>query len=260
MASQMNSPVLPRWRRAPLLGLVSLFGAVWGGLLGVLFATPAQAQDVPPPSPVEADIQRYWGERREVGVVQKRLFPKAGRHELSVVIGVLPSDPFLTYLGFDARYAYYFNEEFGIEGRFSYDLNFDGDLRKFLKENDSNVNAQLLDRQKFRFAANFLWVPLHGKLAVRSVRLAHFDGYLLAGFGGVMTETDPPDNQSGIRPEGSVGAGVKLYFAKNQALRIEYQHHFYPRLQRNDGTGGGVNTPAEIMLGYSYFFGAGRAN
>src|SRR5688572_20272427 len=105
MATQTNmlrsaARTLRRWSRRALW-LAPLVGAAWGAL----GAERAQAQDVPPPSPVEADIQRYWGERREVGVVQKRLFPKAGRHELSATVGVLPSDPFLTYLGFGARYA-----------------------------------------------------------------------------------------------------------------------------------------------------------
>lgn len=206
---------------------------------------------------VESDLQLYWGGKRDVSVVQKRLFTKDGRSEFSLFTGVIPNDPFLTYVPVGARYNYYFLESIAVEVAGSYvgpGLQVESDLRSFLK-NQRNIraNVDLLDIQQWRAGASVVWSPFYGKLALLQRKLSHFDINLAAGFGVLGTESPPEDGVgnpvSEVKPEGIIGAGFRFFLTNNFTLRVDYRQFIFQKVN------GGVATPSEITLGVSFFTG-----
>ncbi|MEO1273588.1 MAG: outer membrane beta-barrel domain-containing protein [Myxococcota bacterium] len=209
---------------------------------------------------VVSDLERnrYWGGRRDVSVVQKRLFTKDGRLEVTAYSGVVPNDPFLTYLPVGARIGYYFVESIGVEvsGSFSGgSLQLDSGLADDLRnDEDINANVTLLDRQQYRVNAAVSWSPFYGKFALLDSRLSNFDIYLVGGLGLVVTESPDVNADTGReetevdpKPEGVLGIGMRFFVNEYLSLRLDYRQGIFEKV------GGGVSTPSEISLGVSFF-------
>ncbi len=206
---------------------------------------------------VEKDLDLYWGGKRDVSVVQKRLFAKDGRMEFSLFAGVIPNDPFLTYLPVGGRFNYYFLESIGLEIAASYvgsGLQFESELTTFLK-NQRNIraNVDLLDIQQFRAGAGVVWSPFYGKLALLQRKLSHFDINLMAGFGALQVESPPVNGigepESKFEIEGTLGAGFRFFLTDTVTLRVDYRQFIFQKVN------GGVATPSELTLGVSFFTG-----
>ena len=204
---------------------------------------------------VDADLELYWGGRRDVAVVQKRLFTKDGRAEVSLFSGIIPNDPFLTYIPVGGRFNYYFVESIALEvaGAFVGDaLQVDSELTEFLKNNKSiDANVDLLDIQIWRAGASVVWSPFYGKLALLQRKLSHFDINVAAGFGVVQTDS-PNEDRTGVeskyKAEGIVGGGLKVFLTPDFSLRVDFRQFIFQKI------GGGVSTPSEVTLGVSFFF------
>src|SRR5882724_4686107 len=61
---------------------------------------------------VENIKQKYWarGDESELGVVQNRLYSKAGKFELALFGGLLSTDPFLNVTALGGSLGYHFSE------------------------------------------------------------------------------------------------------------------------------------------------------
>jgi outer membrane beta-barrel protein len=226
-------------------------------------AEPSAASPTPAPAAsseeggsgtVEGDLDLYWGAKRDVSVVQKRLFTKDGRVEFTVFGGVIPNDPFLTYIPVGGRFNYYFLESISLEVAGSWTgLQSDSELASFLK-NERNINAQvdLLDIQQWRANAGVVWSPFYGKLALLQRKLGHFDFSLMGGFGALGVQSPKADRtgfEDNIKPEGVLGAGLRFFLDERFSLRIDFRQGIFEKI------GGGVSTPSEITLGISVFAG-----
>jgi outer membrane beta-barrel protein len=206
---------------------------------------------------VEKDLDLYWGGKRDVAVVQKRLFPKDGRYEFTLFSGVIPNDPFLTYIPVGGRFNYYFVESISVELAGSFTggpLQLESELTTFLK-NQRNIraNVDLLDIQLWRAGGTVVWSPFYGKLALLQRKLSHFDINLQGGFGVLQAESPPPNGigepEKEIKPEGIVGAGFRFFLTDNITLRMDFRQYIFKKVN------GGVATPSELTLGVSFFTG-----
>lgn len=210
------------------------------------------------PAPLNA-VSQYWGKKRDVAVVQKRLFAKDGRLEFTVFGGVIPNDPFLTYIPVGGRFNYYFIESLSVEVAGAYTgegVRIESDLATFLKNNpDIKANVDLLDKQIWRANAAVVWSPFYGKMALANANLSHFDINLVAGLGVVQTESPPrhssisTQTQTEIKPEGTLGAGLRFFMTESVTLRLDYRQGIFQKI------GGGVSKPSELTLGLSFFLG-----
>ena len=207
------------------------------------------------PAPVDA-VSQYWGNKRDVAVVQKRLFAKDGRLEFTVFGGVIPNDPFLTYIPVGGRFNYYFIESLSVEVAGAYTgagVRIESDLATFLKNNQNiKANTDLLDKQIWRANAAVVWSPFYGKMALANANLSHFDINLVAGLGVVQTESptvDRSSTQTEIKPEGTLGAGLRFFMTESVTLRLDYRQGIFQKI------GGGVSKPSELTLGLSFFLG-----
>jgi len=199
-------------------------------------------------------LDQYWGQKREVKVIQKRLFMKDGRHEFGLFVGTIPNDEFLLYYPIGGRYNYYFSEDIGIELFGAYLFEQQSDLSNFLADRDSfNISIQTHLPQILRWTAGVegLWSPLHGKVGLFTTKLAHFDWHIALGAGAlgstVATREEGGDRKSKIDVAGNAGTGLRFYLSDSIALRLEYRNYFYAAEQ------GGVSHPAEITLGAAFF-------
>jgi len=230
--------------------------AVLGGLL--LFAGTAARADEPPATTPEA-IEQYWRQKREVGVVQKRRFDKAGRVEVALFAGWIPNDAFTYYVPVGARATYFFTESWGLELLGDYNVHIDTRLKELLHEQDAAVRAQIRDRQQFRLALSAVWVPFYGKFAFRNKKIGHFDAFLLAGAGTVRTGASEIGLAPSFRPEANLGVGFRFHITRLMAVKLEVRDFVYWAAKNPDGEeGGGLTQAWELGLSFALMFGRGR--
>lgn len=198
---------------------------------------------------LDKELDLYWAKKRDVRVIQKRLFLKESRHEFTVFGGLIPNDEFFTYVPVGGRYDFYFQEDFAIEVFGSYVFAIDTDLRDFLQAEDLLFidSPQTL---QWLAGASVLWSPIHGKFGIFTTKLAHFDLYLAFGAGVIGTtviDQTTRVEESKVDVSGNVGLGVRFFLNDFVALRFDYRNYFYP------AETGGVAFPVELTLGVSFF-------
>ncbi len=201
---------------------------------------------------------RYWQGRRQVGVVQKRKYPKARAFELAVYAGVIPNDAFVLHLPVGARATYHLSERFAWEGSASFAFDVDTSLRSFLMDEDANLSAQVRDRQRARVDAGILWSPLYGKIAWMNSSVIYLDVFATAGGGAVYTVADDIGRDASLRPEVYLGLGLRVFLSRALSLRLEYRQLAYLRVDDPSGESGGLATPSELSIGLGFLFGGAR--
>ena len=196
-------------------------------------------------------LQDFWAERRDVRIIQRRLFEKVGRHEFTLFGGVIPNDPFLDYFPIGLRYDYFLLESLALEVDGSYIgeiFRADSDLEEFLLGHGARVD--LLDQQQWRTHFGINWSPFYGKIAFLGLKLLHFDINLNAGFGIVSVESLTEERlatETEIKPEGILGLGFNFWISDHFSVRLDYRQFLFEK------AGGGVSNPSEISLGFSVF-------
>jgi len=207
---------------------------------------------------LDENLDKYWGETREIRTIQKRLFLKDTRWEFSLFSGVIPNDDFQIYLPMGARVTYYFTEDFAAEISGAYSLALQTKLKDFLTsefESTGGTSAQIFLTQTIQWYAHadVLWSPFHGKLGLLTSKLFHFDFYVALGAGVMGLEVDPPGaslaTETKITPAGNAGVGAMMYLMDFMAVRLDYRHYFH----QFQGPGGGLSYPAELTLGVAFF-------
>ncbi len=150
--------------------------------------------------------------------VQRKVYRKAGRFELTPLISVSVNDPFYSKLGASLRGAYYLADTLAIAGRATVMQVVPSDDVRTAK---STFNSKIYNSvPEWSAMGDVEWSPLYGKVAFLN-SILHFDGYLLAGAGVVRTETSSlPDR--GLNPAADLGLGMRFvakdYIAVNVAL------------------------------------------
>lgn len=215
--------------------------------LPVVAPAPAAA---PAPSPeMEKDLQLYWGAKRKVRVVQRRLHAKDSRHEVTAFGGIIPNDPFLFYYMAGARYGYFASESFSLELTYAKPFLKDTDLGSFLEDTFPKIDdVQENDRFQHMAHADLVWTPFYGKMAFLSTKLIHFDLGMFLGAGWLNTqylnkETAVSETRHTI--EGNVGAGFRFHIMDYFTLRFDVHQYFFKKVQ------GGLSHPTMLSFGLS---------
>lgn len=198
---------------------------------------------------LEAELQRFWGEKRKVRVVERRLYPKDTRHELTAFGGMIPNDPFLFYYTAGARYGYFASESFCFELSYAKAFLQDTDLGSFLEDNFHKIDA-IQKNDQFRQMAHLdiVWTPLYGKMAFLTTKLVHFDMGIFLGAGWLNTEYyhDVEEvNKPRHTIQANVGAGFRFHLLNYLTLKFDVHQYFFKKVQ------GGLSHPTMISLGLS---------
>jgi outer membrane beta-barrel protein len=161
---------------------------------------------------IDETIRDELNARRRYRGVQKRLFQKAGRHELSALGGLYAADMLSSSYLVGAAYTFHFSEDLGLEASFGY-TRADSALVRIV-QSDTNFTALRLNTPVYIYQGHLLWSIAYGKLRWFEGGISRFDLHL--AFGGGVT-----DNQSAQGLTGSFGLGLKLFFGEWFALRID---------------------------------------
>ena len=195
---------------------------------------------------VRRKLAEVWGAKREVSVVQRRLYTKDGRYEITAFSGIIPNDDFVVYFPSGLRAGYHLSESFTVELSGAFAPESRSDLASFL-ENDLNLRKALVQETiKQAYTTNVLWAPFYGKISVLGTKLSHFETYLGVGFGLFLTDvvsTENPDGQGETKPAGNTVFGFRWFISDRFNVRTEYRQHFFQK------EGGGVSIPVELSFG-----------
>ena len=203
---------------------------------------------------LEQDLNLFWGKRREVSVVQRRLVEKDGRFEATPYFGTIPNDDFIVYFPMGLRLGYHFSEQFAVEVSGAYALDKQSDLANFLvtdADGPGLKDVQIQEILKSYYTLNVLWAPFYGKISLLGAKLTHFETYIGLGGGLFLSETTRPENpvpQDKRSAAGSALLGFRWYINEYVNIRTDYRHYFFEKF------GGGVSIPAEFSLGAGVMF------
>jgi outer membrane beta-barrel protein len=175
-------------------------------MLGSLLPSSVEAQCI------DEAIRDELNARRRYRGVQKRLFQKAGRHELSAMGGLYAADLLSSSYLLQGAYTYHFTEDLGLEASFAY-TRAESDLVEIV-ETDTSFTALRLDTPVYIYQGHLLWSVAYGKLRWFSGSISRFDLHLSLG-GGVT------DNQTAEGLTLSGGLGMKLHFTQWLSMRID---------------------------------------
>lgn len=228
-------------RRLVALGLVAALASV---------APTASAQTIEPldTSALDVELDKYWKAQDRLPT-RNLQFTKEDRHEFSLFFGVLPNDSFFSYIPLGARWNFFFNKLLGVEVGGSYWLSLDGDLKSFLEaENLYAILTEKPQQLQWHASAALLFTPFHGKLAVFTNKLFHFDFQVALGVGalGTTVEDSAGESASKVDVAGHLGLGLRFYATRTIAVRADYKQFLF-------GGTSGVVAPAEFTLGVSFW-------
>lgn len=195
---------------------------------------------------LEEEMDLFWGKRRRIKIVQKRLFEKDGRLDLNLYGGIIPNDDFLVYYPTGLRVGYNLSEAFSVEASFAYAFDQNADLTTFLEDTVGLKRADIQEFIEYYYSVNILWAPIYGKIGFLGSKLTHFELFLGVGGGVVHTVEFPETNPDGNpvpKPAGNTVLGFRWFITDMVNIRTEYRHIFFEKFK------GGVSTPVELTLG-----------
>lgn len=180
-------------------------------LAGLAIAAPASAQET-----VDIGVIK----NSDLRVVQKNLYPKAGRTELGMSLGVMPFDAYLVTPNAQLSFDSHTSEAlaFGAVIGGGYGLK-NGTYREL--ESPTYGVAPDAYRYLASALAGVQWTPIYAKMNLNGAKVVHFDLYG-TGRGGVTFEQSVlPDGGTALAPTVSLGIGARLFTAKSGAIRVE---------------------------------------
>lgn len=223
---------------------------------------------------VESIKEKYWarGDEAEMGVVQNRLYTKAGKFEVGVTGGVLLTDPFINVYTLNATFGYHIDEYFSTHLVWAKALSSTSSALSTLSTIGSgyttNYNAP---GSLFLVEGNASF--LYGKLSLFSKSIIYYDMYLSGGLGRINTESAPLRSAGNGYAAGAtlsqsfltenIGIGQRFYLSKMTSIRFDYRlmHFSETLIESQSPTASGVNAGTRsnwshsITLGVDILFG-----
>jgi outer membrane beta-barrel protein len=151
--------------------------------------------------------------------VQRRDFLKRHRVELSGVGGFYASDALSSTYSYGGALAFYPSEDFGLEvlvTRSPVQFRLEEPFGGFTQEHHFTAS------QAFQGIASLLWSPIHAKFKLTEATIIHGDVFAVAGAGRTFHES-----VMGLTWE--AGVGLKLYFSKYVAFRVDVRDFLLPQ-------------------------------
>jgi outer membrane beta-barrel protein len=184
----------------------------WGSRL--LLAITAMSLG-PMPLPVAQANESERFRDTEIRVIRPRYFTKSQRFELGGALNTIMNESFIyTFLATGIA-TFHFNEEFAIEGSFSYGISIDREDKRILFD-EFDIKTQIF-RTQYLTELALQWTPVYGKWQLASGRLIYFDTFVMGGVGQTGIEwryddfCEPPDRLIDPTAESIPSNTVKSY-------------------------------------------------
>jgi outer membrane beta-barrel protein len=151
--------------------------------------------------------------------VQRRDFIKRHRFEISGVGGFYASDALSSTYSYGGALAFYPSEDFGVEllvTRSPVDFRLEEPFNAFDREQHFQPS------NAFQGIFSLLWSPIHAKFRFTEETIIHGDIFAIAGAGRTFHES-----VLGLTWE--AGGGLKLYFSRHFAFRLDVRDFLLPQ-------------------------------
>ena len=181
--------------------------------------------------------------------MQRKVYLKKGRFELTPLVTFSVNDPYYSKLGAAVRGAYYLADTLAVSAR--------GSAMQVLPSDDVRIAKRTFQSRIFYSVPQWSamgdveWSPLYGKVAFLNAIL-HFDAYLLGGVGVVNTEMSKVDNR-GPSFAADLGAGPALRGPDFLAVNVALINTTYVDQPLNTSKGATQNLMT-LNAGISFFF------
>ncbi len=201
---------------------------------------------------IDSELDKYWGEKRKIKIIQKKEFTKTGKFEVSLYSGVIPNDAFYNAIPVGLKMDYYFNEFLSINLLASYDISYDASSVSTLEE--LGVILNVVEKPNWHAMLGVDYSFLYGKAAFGKNTLSYFDMYgsLMLGMYGTkyFDKDNPTEDKMGFNFAWGLGLGIRLYLTKNISFRLEGRQEFFLRSSEQ----GGIQKPLELVAGVGILF------
>ena len=194
---------------------------------------------------LRSDLAKFWGAKREVSVVQLRLYTKDSRFEVTPFTGIIPNDDFNVYYPSGLRIGYHLSEAFTVELSGALAVDVASDLSAFLTETVRIERAEIQEQFDSFYTTSLIWSPAYGKISLLGTKLTHFETYVGVGIGVFSTSNKDAVGNTGteMKPSGNTILGFRWFISDRFSVRTEYRQHFFKKFE------GGVSIPVELSLG-----------
>jgi outer membrane beta-barrel protein len=190
--------------------------------------------------------------------VSNRMFIKSGRIELTALplTSISLNDAFFQKFGFGAGFAYHISEAFAVQALLTYTLeplNVDTGNATYHGSKET-TDIPYAGKRTYLLGADFCWSPVYGKVSLAAEYVMHFDTYIMGGIGGIGGELK---NASNFGFAGSFGLGIRLFFNRTVALKLELKDYmvFNDKVSIKDlPAKSDVQHQLLFNLGLSFFF------
>jgi outer membrane beta-barrel protein len=208
-------------------------------------SSPIATPSPPEPESLPTDITQ----EDRVKSVQRKVYLKKGRFELTPLVSLSVNDPYYSKLGASVRGAFYFADTLALAARVS--------AMQVLPSDDVRTAKRTFQSRIFHSVpqwsamADAEWSPLYGKVAFLN-SILHFDGYLLGGAGVVKTETSSLPGRT-VNIAADLGLGLRFVAKDFLAVNVALINTSY--VDQPLGTSkGAIQNMLTINAGISLFF------
>src|SRR5262245_32613923 len=174
--------------------------------------------------------------------VQKRDFLKRHRMEIGGIGGFYASDVLSSTYTYGGSLAFFPSEDFGIEA-----LITRAPVAFRLEEPFSafDQRQRFLSGNALQAMGALLFSPIHAKFKVTEASIVHGDLFFLGGAGRTFH-----DSVQGFTWQG--GVGMKLYFGKHLAFRLDIRDFLLPQEVLGRGR---ITNKLPVLAGFGLWFG-----
>jgi outer membrane beta-barrel protein len=209
---------------------------------------PSTVAEPPPDEPLSpAELDVTLDDR--VKSVQRKVYLKRGRFEVTPLVTLSVNDPYYTKLGAAVRGAYYLADTLAVAARVS--------AMQVLPEDDVRIAKRTFQSRIFYSVPQWSamgdveWSPLYGKVAFLN-DILHFDAYLLGGLGVVNTEMSKVEGR-GPSFAADLGLGLRFVARDYLAVNVALINTTYVDQPLNT-TKGATQNLMTLNAGISFFF------
>jgi outer membrane beta-barrel protein len=186
----------------------------------------------------------------DIHVVQKLLYPKDGRTEFGVHLGVMAFDPYLTTPNAGLSFNAHFTERVSLSILGGGGWGFKTGVYKELESPAFGVAPYA-----YRYLGSVLggveYAPIYAKLNLNGAKIVHFDVYGALRGGLSIEGSVIPGGGLAFAPTISPGIGSRLFVGPRTALRLEFRDDLL--LERRSITQSwNFKQNADVMLGVTF--------
>lgn len=226
-------------------------GAVSALSICILTAHPARAQSRDEDAASEARATEGENEDDEdasladrIKSVQRKVFLKRRRLELSPSIGLSVNDAFFQHVTLGGALTYHLADAFSVEARGAgVVVASETNAVKFVREETDSLLDDAQRQHEYHGELDLQWAPIYGKFSLFGEFILHFDTYLSAGGGVFGTDAGP-------HGAANVGIGQRWFLTDWLVVRFEYRNYFFAEERNGESN---LRTPGFFNFMMSFF-------